>query len=114
LRDTSSCPDLRWVRDSLLLVELGNQGLPGFVLASLLVWAKTKAPEKSAAFVYYTNAFKEERCMPSTAHSDAIERARQLRHPKALQEHSGWSSPYMNQSQNSALSYGPNVGISFK
>ena len=28
-------------------------------------------------------------------HSDAIERARQLRHPKALQEHFGWSSPYM-------------------
>jgi hypothetical protein len=28
-------------------------------------------------------------------HSDAIERARQLQHPKALQEHFGWSSPYM-------------------
>ncbi len=28
-------------------------------------------------------------------HSDAIERARQLRHPKALQDHFGWSSPYM-------------------
>jgi hypothetical protein len=26
-------------------------------------------------------------------HSDAIERARQLRHPKALQGHFGWSSP---------------------
>ena len=28
-------------------------------------------------------------------HSDAIERARQIRHPKALQEHFGWSSPHM-------------------
>lgn len=28
-------------------------------------------------------------------HSDAVERARQIRHPKALQEHFGWSSPYM-------------------
>ena len=28
-------------------------------------------------------------------HSDDIEWTRQLRHPKALQEHFGWTSPYM-------------------
>ena len=28
-------------------------------------------------------------------HTDAVERSRQLRHPKALQEHFGWSSPYI-------------------
>jgi hypothetical protein len=94
-----------------LLVGLGDQGLPGFALAFLVNSKQHRCSFHQGSFPGMNLARKQPTSSKETSmtsnhnfkrvyphllrHSDAIECTCQLGTPQDVQEHFGWSSPYM-------------------